>query len=534
MVAVPDLGSGAERRGGSSPFIRTKIIHQLAGLWADEPVSLARLYLKSNRPVDGADNNSPASLKHISQKPKNHQKPMELNFNKIDDLNATLTVALSKADYAEAVEKELKKTQKQISVKGFRPGTAPMGMIKSLYGKSILAEEINKLASQGLYNYLKEQNIDIIAQPLPSDSVKSDLDLDKKEDYVLAFDLGLSPQFDFNITSGDKLDKYVIAVSDAEVDKEIETMAARNGELSNVEVSEEKDIIYATVTELNENGEAFDGGIDKKEISLTADLITDKKLKKQLTGVKKGDELNVNLFALFNENHTVISSSLGISKEAVSDLNPNFTFTVTEISRRIPAEINQELFDKILGEGAASNMDEFRAKIKENLESYYKSESEHQVDHMITHLLNDKHNVPLPDAFLKRWLLSNKEEHYNEENVEERYANEAKVLKEVLIREKAAALFDIKLDMQDIEEASMSYTLSMFRNYGLQNPEFEFVKKFSDDSLKKKEYVEQMNDIALRNKVYRQIKETVSYNEKPVSIEEFYKAIEEHNHEHQH
>jgi trigger factor len=457
---------------------------------------------------------------------------MELNFNKIDDLNATLTVALAKADYAEAVEKELKKTQKQISVKGFRPGTAPMGMIKSLYGKSILAEEINKLASQGLYNYLKEQNIDIIAQPLPSETIKSDLDIDKKEDYLLAFDLGLSPQFDFNISNKDVLDKYVIEVSDAEVEKEIESLATRNGELSNVETSEEKDIIYATVTELNENGEAFEGGIDKKEISLTPDLIKDEKIKKELTGIKKGAETSVNIFALFNENHSVISTSLGISKEAVADLNPNFKFTVTEISRRIPAEIDQAFFDKIMGEGTVSNLDEFKAKIKENLEAYYRNESEHQIDHMITHLLNDKHNVPLPDAFLKRWLLSNKEEHYNEENVEERYANEAKVLKEVLIREKAAALFDIKLEMQDIEEASMSYTLSMFRNYGLQNPEFEFVKKFSDDSLKKKEYVEQMNDIALRNKVYRHIKDTISYNEKPVSIEEFYKAIEEHNHQH--
>jgi trigger factor len=457
---------------------------------------------------------------------------MELNFKKIDDLNATLTVALAKADYAEAVEKELKKTQKQISVKGFRPGSAPLGMIKSLYGKSILAEEINKLASQGLYNYLKEQNIDIIAQPLPSESIPSDIDIEKKEDYLFAFDLGLAPQFDFNISDKDVLDKYIIEVDEAEVDKELENLANRHGELSSVDVAEAKDIIYADVTELNENGEAFEGGVEKKQISLTPDLIQDETLKNQLIGIKKGDERTVNLFSLFNENHTVISSSLGISKEAVADLNPNFKFTVTEISRRVPAEINQELFDKVMGEGAVTSLDEFRTKIRENLESYYKNESDHQIEHMITHLLDEKHNVPLPDSFLKRWLLSNKEEHYNEENIDERYANEAKVLKEVLIREKAASMFDIKLEQQDIEDASLGYTLSMFRNYGLQNPDFEFVKKFSDDSLKKKDYVEQMNDIALRRKVYNKIKDIVSYNEKPVSIEEFYKHIEEHNHQH--
>ncbi len=457
---------------------------------------------------------------------------MELNFKKIDDLNATLTVALAKADYSETVEKELKKYQKQAAIKGFRPGSAPMGMIKSMYGKSILAEEVNRLASQGLYNYLKEQNIDIIAQPLPSESIQSDIDLDKKEDFVFAFDLGLAPHIDFNISDKDVLDKYIIDVDDKEVEKEIETLASRYGELTEVETSEEKDIIYADMTELNENNESFEGGVDKKRVSLTADLVKDEQLKKQLTGIRKGDELTVNIYSLFNENHSVISSSLGISKEAVADLNPNFKFTVTEISRRVPAEIDQALFDKVLGEGTVSSLEEFKVKIRENLEAYYRSESEHQIEHMITHLLEDKHPVPLPDAFLKRWLLSNKDQHYNAENIDERYANEAKVLKEVLIREKAASIYDIKIEQQDIEDASLGYTLSMFRNYGLQNPEFDFVKKFSDDSLKKKEYVEQMNDIALRRKVYNKIKEIVSYNEKHVSIEEFYKMIEAHNHQH--
>jgi trigger factor len=140
----------------------------------------------------------------------------------------------------------------------------------------------------------------------------------------------------------------------------------------------------------------------------------------------------------------------------------------------------------------------------------------------------------LPDAFLKRWLMSNKEEHYNAENIDDRYINESKVLKDILIREKAAAQFNISIEKQDIEDASMGYTLSLFRNYGLQNPDFEFVKKFSDDSLKKRDYVEQMNDIAIRRKVYNQVKTIVTFNEKQVSIDEFYKMIEEHNHQHQH
>lgn len=459
---------------------------------------------------------------------------MELNFNKIDNLNATLVVTLEQADYAPSVEKELKKQQKQAVIKGFRPGAAPMGMIKSMYAKSILAEEINRLASNGLYDYLKEQSIDIIAQPLPSETIKSDIDIEKGETFIFAFDLGLAPIFDFNISKKDTLDKYVISVDESEVDKEVENLGKRYGKLETVEVSEEKDVIYATATELNESNTSFEGGVNDKEISFTADLITDEAVKKQLTGVQAGTVLNVNIYSLFNENHTVIASTLGIAKEAAADLNPTFKISITEIKRQIPAELNQELFDQVMGEGIVTEIEAFRAKIKENLEAYYKNESDQQVEHMISHLLEEKHEVPLPNEFLKRWLLNTKEEQYSAENIDERYENESKVLKEILIREKAATQYELKVEQQDIEDASLGYTLSLFRNYGMQNPDFEFVKKFSDDSLKKRDYIEQMNDIAIRRKVYNQVKEIISYNEKPVSIEEFYKLIETHNHQHQH
>jgi trigger factor len=239
---------------------------------------------------------------------------MELNFNKTDDLHATLTVALGKEDYNDAVEKQLKKSQKQMSIKGFRPGHAPMGMIKSMYGKSILAEEINKIASQKLFDYLKENNIDILAQPLPSASVKSDVDIENKQDFTFAFDLGLAPRFEFNISDKDVLDYYVISVDDAEVDKEIESLTMRFGEMSPVEVSEEKDIVYADLTELDENNTPKENGLANKNVSFTPELVKNEALKASLIGLKKGDELTINIFELLNDNVTVISSSLGIDK----------------------------------------------------------------------------------------------------------------------------------------------------------------------------------------------------------------------------
>lgn len=457
---------------------------------------------------------------------------MEVNFKKKDDLNATMTIALAPADYSPAVEKELKKYQKQVAVKGFRAGAAPAGLVKNMYGKSILADEINRLASKALYDYLKENNIDILAQPIESEDIKSEIDIEKGENFLFAFDLGLAPQFELNISSNDKVDRYIIEVDESEIDKEIESLTMRYGSMEAADISEEKDLIYGTLTELNEQNEPLEAGVADKTTSLTPELIKDETLKKQLIGISKDSTLTVDIFKLFNDNESVIANSLGVAKEAVKDLNNNFKLNVTEISRRKPAEVNQELFDKVMGEGVAESVEVFRSKIKENLEAYYKNESDHHIEHMIGHLLADKHEFALPDAFLKRWLLVSKEDNYNADNIEERYAAESKTLKEVLIREKVAAKYEIKIERQDIEDASLGYSLSLFRNYGMQNPDFEFVKKFSDDNLKKEDYVQQMNDIAVRRKVYNKLKEIVSYNEKTVSIEAFYKIIEEHNHQH--
>lgn len=457
---------------------------------------------------------------------------MEVNFNKIDELNATLTVALAKDDYASAVEKEIKKVQREAVLKGFRVGHAPIGMIKSMYGKSILVDEINKLAGQKLYDYLKENNIDIIAQPLPSADFKSDIDLENKQDFTLAFDIGLAPQFEFNITEKDELERFVIEIEDSEVEKEVESLTVRFGEMADVEISEEKDIIYAEVSEIDENNSVIEGGLINKTISFTPELIQAEDLKAKMLGLKKEDEMDVNIFTLLNNNDTVISSSLGIDKNAIANISNNFKLKVTNISRRTPATVNQELIDKVMGEGVCSSIEDFKTKIKENLDIYYKSESGQHLDHMIGHLLTEKHAFNLPDAFLKRWLLNTKEANYSVETIDEKYDSEAKVLRDILIREKAAVKFDIKVEMDDIQEASIGYTLSVFRNYGMQNPEFEFVKKFSDDNLKKRDYVEQMNDIALKKKIYDKIKELVSYKDKKVTIEQFYESLKEHNHQH--
>lgn len=456
---------------------------------------------------------------------------MQVQFNKIDPINATMHIAIQKSDYQEAVEKELKKHQKQVAVKGFRVGFAPIGMIKSLYGKGIIADQVTKLATNALYDYLKENNIDIIAQPMDSNTIPTKFDVENDEDFEFGFDLGLAPEFELNI-EGKSMDRYVIQVDDKEIDSEIKNLTVRYGEVENMDTNEANDLVYAEATELNDDNSPLQDGIKEAKISFTAEMVKEEELKSKLIGLKKDQEIDLNIFTLFNNNESVISNSLNVPKEELDNIKPNFRIKITEITRRKPAEINQQLFDKILGENVVSTEAEFREKIKEKLEGYFINESNHHVEHMISHVLSDNHQFDLPNDFLKRWLLERNKETYNQENIDERYTQESKTLKDILIREKIAAKYEIKVDMKDIEQASLGYTLSMFRNYGLQNPDFEFVKKFSDDSLKKKEYVEQMNDIALRQKVYAQVKELLSFNDISVTVDQFYEELQKHNHTH--
>lgn len=274
---------------------------------------------------------------------------MNITYDKIDDLNATLCVNISKEDYNEKVDKEIRRIQKNVAMKGFRPGKAPLDMVKRMYGKSVLADEIQNLANDALNNYIKENNIDILGYPLSSLNTPSELDIDKKDEFKFAFDLGLAPTFDLSISSKDKLELFDISVSDKEIDEDIEYARKRHGKMEDVEQAEGEDIIYANITELNENGEALDGGIADKQISLVPNLVQDEPTKNALLVKGKGAEMVVNLQTLFNNNESVISSSLGIGKEAVQDLNPDFKLVITEVKRRTVAELNEDYFKEIFG-----------------------------------------------------------------------------------------------------------------------------------------------------------------------------------------
>ena len=460
---------------------------------------------------------------------------MNVSLEKTDDLNGILSISLEKADYEPKVDEQIKNYRKKAQFPGFRPGNAPVAMIKRLYGKSFLAEEVNKLATNSMYKYLQDNEIDILGQPLLSKNKESEVDFDNSENYTFHFDLGFVPKFEFNITNSDSVTRYVIEIDEKEIDTEIANLQKRHGILEKVEeCTNESDSVLVILTELDSDNKPLEGGVSGKETTVIPELVKDETTKNLFLNKKIGDKVIVNLNALFNDNETVIASSTGIPKEGLNDLNPNFEAEIKNIQKFTPSEINQEFFDKVFGEGVVTDEETFRSKIKENTEMYYQSESEHQMEHEIDHFIMDKHAFALPDTFLKRWLIEAHPEAYTAENADEKYETESNGLRHQLIQEKAIKQFDIEISEEDINQTALGYSASLLRNYGISNPEFSWVQEFTEKQKKDQKFMDKVREIAIQRAVVNQIKNVVTMVEHNVSIEGFYDLIKQHNHQHHH
>ena len=317
---------------------------------------------------------------------------MNISIQKQDDLQATVIIDLVKADYQEKVDSQIKKIQKTSNIKGFRAGKAPLGMVQKLYGKSVVAEEIQNIASDAINQYIQDEKLDILGYPITSVNVESDLDIDNKEDFRFAFDLGLAPAFELAISTKDKLDLFEVEVTEKEVNEDIDYARKRHAKLEDAEVSDAESIIYANVSELGENGEVLEGGVIDKPVSFVPSMIEDKKLQKAFIGIGKDNVTNADVRKLFNDNETVISTSLGIAKEGIADLNNSFSITVTEIKSRVLPELGEDYYKEVFpGEAAPTSEEDYKNRVMTNLIAYYKNEADLWLDHEIGHMLMSKH-----------------------------------------------------------------------------------------------------------------------------------------------
>ena len=455
---------------------------------------------------------------------------MNVSFEKKDDLNAIISVIVTNDDYQENLNKQFKDYRKKAKIPGFRPGTVPMGMIKQMIGKSALFEEVNRLTSEALYKHLQENTIDILGQPMTSNEKKGETDFDNYGDFTFHFDLGLAPIFDLNISSKDKLTRYEVELDQKEVATEVKNLRRQNGKLETKDKSEtENDSVVILVTEVNKKGEHKDGGVFEQEVTVLPEVVKHSKTKKQLVGVSTGDELSLNILDLFNDNEMVIKQSLGIEQETIATLNKTFKAIVKEIRQVVPAELNKEFFDLVMGPGAVKDEKEFEAKIEENLGSYYQAEAEKQLDAEVNKILEKNHSFVLPDAFLKRWLQETKPETYSPETVDEQYAKESLVLHKQLIREKIAEQENVEVTDEDVNQTSFAYTAQMLRQYGLNNPDPSMVQNFEAKNREDKSYLMRIRDVVVEKKVLDKVKDLITIKPKKLAVDKFYDEVKKFN-----
>lgn len=458
---------------------------------------------------------------------------MNVSIEKKDALNATIAVHVTSADYAPQIDKQLKDYQKRANIPGFRPGMAPKSMIEKMYGNSVLLEAINASASKGLFDYIEEHKLNILGQPVLTEDTKID-ELSKDQDYTFKFDIGLSPEFTLNLGAGDTFTKYAVQADEKQIDEEVERLRKRFGNLHDVETAEDNDMVYASFTEVDDNGNVIEGGVHSDSTPVLTSTINNGAIKNEFIGATKGKSFDVNVFDLFDNNETEISHALGINKLTVKDISPNFRVHVKEIKRNEEAELNQELFDKIYGEGVVTSIEDLRARIRTELEGYFSGQADHLLEHEMIDTLVAKQNIELPDAFLKRWLIDRHGDKFNAENVDEAYTAEARSLRGHLFEEKVLVDSNVKVEEADIKAAALNYTRQMFGAYGNAGLSDEMLESIIEPSMKKDDYRSRMINLAVSQKVREILRSKVTIEEKQVSMDEFNKIVTDHNEQHHH
>ena len=445
---------------------------------------------------------------------------MKISFENPDKVNGLLTLTVETADFQERVEKTLKNYRKKANVPGFRPGMVPMGMIKKQFGEAVKAEEINKLIGEEIYKYINDNKIKMLGEPLASET-QEPVDLSKDAPYEFKFDIAVAPEFKVSLTGRDKIDYYTIKVDDELVNRQIDMFASRAGHYDKVEEYQANDMLKGDLRELDENGNTKEGGITVEAAVLMPEYIKAEDQKKLFENAKLGDIITFNPKKAYPESDVEVSSLLKVTKEEAANITADFSYQITEISRFVKAEINQELFDSVYGKDEVKDEESFRKKIAEGLSAQLVNDGDYKflVD-LRKHLEDKVGALTFPDALLKRIMLNNNKER-GEKFVEDNYEQSIKELTWHLIREQIVEANGIKIDDNDIRETAKEAARAQFAQYGMTNIPEEYIDNYANDMMKKKEYVDSLVDRSIDRKLTATLKNVVKLVQKEATLDEF-------------
>ena len=450
---------------------------------------------------------------------------MNITRENIDELNAIITVLVEKNDYEATVNDVLKNYRKKANMPGFRPGMVPAGLIKKMYGKAALAEEVNKILSKSLTDYIHAEKLNVLGEPLPNDEKQPVIDWENQTDYSFVFDVAMAPKFGVKLDTETTIPYYSISASDDMVEKQLDAYAGRLGENKVVDVVEEKDTVRGNFVQLNEDGSELEGGVKAEQVVIAIDLMKDEEAKASFIGKKAGDVVVFDPVKAYENKHEV-GHMLNISHEEAENLSGNFSFTVVEVLRFEKAELNQDLFGKIYGEDSGiTTEEEFKAKVKAELEENFVYSSNYKFALDSRDSLLKAIQFDLPEAFLKRWILATNEK-MTPEQIEADFDNFMVDLKWQLIKDKIVKDNSLQITEEDVRALAKDMALMQFRQYGLNNVGEEHLENYANHMLKNEEERRKIVARKQEDLIVATIKDKVTLDMQTVSYDEFNKMLE--------
>ena len=449
---------------------------------------------------------------------------MKITQSKVKKMMSSITVEVEESDYIGKVDTTLKKYRKDAVIPGFRKGKTPMSIISKQYKVSVVVDEVNKMIQDELYKHITDNKVRVLGSPMPMGS--EEIDWVNSVDFKFEYEIGLAPEFDVKLGNKDSLNYYNITAEDKLVDNYCTDIAKRYGKMSNPEVSEKGDMVFCTISQLDVNGVLMENGISN-DATVSIDVIVDKKNQKKFIGLKKDDHLILNVVSVF-ENKTDLAAMLNISAEELTGLvSEEFQFTVKQVNRLAPSELNPELFAKVYKEESIKDVKAFKAKIKEEAENSFIVESDRMLKNDVVTFFINKTKLKLPDEFLKRWLVKTSEKPLTMEQVEQEYDMYSKSLKWQLIENKILEEYEIKINNEDLLEHTKKMVAFQMKQYGQPSTDEKQLLDISENILKNDDERKKISDQLFDERTLVIYKEIFKLKNKSISYDDFVKLASE-------
>lgn len=451
---------------------------------------------------------------------------MNISFEKVDNVNALLTVNIDKADCQENVDKVLKNYRKNANVPGFRKGMVPMGLIKRQYEKAVLAEEVDKLMQDRVNEYIRENKINMLGMPLPNEEKMKPVDFDTQDAFEFVFDIALAPEFKIELNEKDTIPYYNVEVTEDMINRQVDMYKDRAGKYEKFEQYQDNDMLKGLLVELDENGNAKEGGLQVESAVMMPSYMKNEEQKAIFANAKLNDVLTFNPAEAYDNNESELASLLRIKKEEVANHKSNYTYQIEEIQRHVPAELNQTLFDVVFGEGAVKSEEEFRNRIKADMERQLREDSDFRfIVDLRDYTMKKVGEVTFPEATLKRVMLANNRDK-GADYVEKNFEGSIKELTWHLIKEQLVEANGIKVNDDDVKAMARQTTLAQFAQYGMGSVPEDLLDKYVKQTLEKPENVENMISRVIENKLGETLKGKVNLDNKTISLDDFNKLFQ--------